>query len=95
MENMAYNGIGDKMNRCISCIHFNMVFIRRNGRYMGSKDSFCGLHKKAINKDGCCEMWQERNIDQELYAQKHISAHEDPSILIIDFDELLTQSKKG
>lgn len=76
------------MNRCIDCVHYKMLFIRHDGRYNGIQDDgFCALQKRVISKDGCCEVWQKRKIDQKLYEQKHISVLESPGLLVIDFDE--------
>lgn len=78
----------DKMNRCIHCVHYKMLFIRYGGRYNGiQNDGFCALKKRVISKDGCCEAWQKRKIDQDLYDKKHISVLEDCGVCVMDFDE--------
>lgn len=78
----------DKMNRCIHCVHYKRLFIRHGGKYKAfQNDGFCALKKEVISKDSCCEVWQQRKIDQELYEKKHISVLEDCGFFVMDFDE--------
>ena len=83
------------MNRCIQCVNYKMLFIRYDGKCKGfPEDGFCDLKKVVISKDGCCEAWQKRKIDQDLYEQEHISLPESPDLLVIDFEELLEEILK-
>ena len=78
----------DKMDRCIQCVHYKMLVIKYGGRYKGfPNDGFCALKKRIISNNGCCEAWQKRKIDQELYEKMHISVLEDFGIFVMDFDE--------
>ncbi|MDE7406376.1 MAG: hypothetical protein K2M89_05845 [Clostridiales bacterium] len=80
----------DKMNRCIHCVHYKRLFIRLSGRYkVFPNDGFCALKKVVISKDGFCEAWQKRKIDQDLYEKMNISVLEDCGFFVMNFDELL------
>lgn len=84
----ACQAIGSNMNRCIDCVNYKMAVVRHDGRYKGCQDGFCAFHKKLISREGCCEMWQKRDIDHDLSMRKHISVQDSPSIFIIDLDEI-------
>ncbi len=78
------------MNRCIHCVHYKILFTRYGGRYkVFPNDGFCALKKRVISKDGCCEVWQKRKIDQDLYEKMNISVLEDCGFFVMNFDELL------
>lgn len=79
---------GGNMNRCIHCVYYKILFIRNKGKYkVYPNDGFCDLKKQVISKDGCCEVWQKRKIDRELYDKKHIFVFENSGIFVLDFDK--------
>ncbi|MDE6200289.1 MAG: hypothetical protein K2M47_00200 [Clostridiales bacterium] len=87
-ENTCDGQCSDKMNRCINCVHYRMLFIRHGGRYKGfQNEGFCIMKTSVISKDGFCEVWQKRKIDQDLYERKHISVLDNFGTFVLDFDE--------